>query len=407
MFDLVFDHQRPRVDYYVQRLRNALQVEEHEGLTLGHEIINPSSLVLSEAAVQQLPQLGVRTWVDEKGNTFNIRPSGSKGQVFEGSEVAVTADSLKNVLGEVDAVFQTLDQLISNKGDSKAATSGLTDVQETALIKDFICNMWTLWRSVRHQSCVATRLRRRLEGLQDGHKRYDRAVSTIRFLCRIRHSVFTFIEAATTISIFQSIERVAVPVPQASRRPKSDPTRRYSLDRVLTDRLGLTLHENGWPSHLRQDETRGHFRKIWKEKRHVHTEIQMLHAYVASVLVQGAWAAHPYIGCSRRCCMLCYCLIISYGGFQVRGTHETVMHRWAIPAVPLSVGEGVNGNKFQAAIQRVLELVKAVLQGILAQPYPLTNNPELLAQSSAALSTAKTILDREISEMEKSQLYMR
>ena len=71
------------------------------------------------------------------------------------------------------------------------------------------------------------------------------------------------------------------------------------------------------------------------------------------------------------------------------------------------MGEGVNGNKFQAAIQRVLELVKAVLQGILAQPYPFTNNQELLAQSSAALSTAKTILDREISEMEKSQLYMR
>ena len=407
MFDLVLEHQRPRVNYYIQKLRDVFQVRRPQRCALGNNA-SPGATILTEASVRQLPPAGLRTWVDDRGNTFKFHPSGSYGLELAGSEVAITADSLNNVVSEVDSIFQALDDLCgSYTQDPPTPARELTKQQETSLLKDLITTTWTLWRGVRHQSYIKTRLRQRFEPVQEGDKRYDRAVSTLKFLCRIRQSVFIFMEAAATIAAFRSIECVPILVPRVLRHPEPDPTRKSSLPQIITGHLGLTLNESSWARHFQQDSTKRNFRRFWKEKRHVHAEIQMLYAHATLALTQAeGWVPHAYIGCSRRCCMLCYCLILSYGGFQVRGSHETVMHRWAVPTIPLSAHGGVNESRFRAATERLLEIIKLVLQGLLDHPYPL-DEPQLLPQSSAALSTAKTILDREISKMEKSQLYMR
>ncbi|GAB1315563.1 hypothetical protein MFIFM68171_05773 [Madurella fahalii] len=404
MFDLVFRHQRPRVSYYSRRLRDALRAEKRDGLPPKCDRSNRSELVLSEDSVKKLPPVGIRKWVDDRGNKLKIRPSGVEAVESAASGVAVTADSLRNVVSEVDTVFHILNSLCS--------ASELKESQGSSLLKGLISATWTLWKSVRHRSHIKTRLRQQLEGLQDGNKRYNKVISALEFLCRIRQSVFTFIQAAATAVFWQSIEcvPVPVPVPKSPRHPEPDPTRRFCLSRIITDRLGLKLNDKGRTEYLRRGSTRANFRKIWKEKRHIHAEIQILHAYATSMIehgIGGGWVPHTYIGCIRRCYMLCYFFILSYGGLQVRGIHETVMHRWAVPAIPSSQYAGINASRFQAATERLLVIIKSILQELLAQPYPLVDSPQLLAQSSAALSTARNLLDREISKMEKSQLNTR
>jgi hypothetical protein len=96
-------------------------------------------------------------------------------------------------------------------------------------------------------------------------------------------------------------------------------------------------------------------------------------------------------------------LLRVHGAYHVRGTHETIMHRWEIPAVLLTEAYTA---EYQPILQDFLGLIRMLLQNLLDQPFPL-RHPRLLAQSSAALSTTETVLDREKAQMEKPQLNMR
>lgn len=111
----------------------------------------------------------------------------------------------------------------------------------------------------------------------------------------------------------------------------------------------------------------------------------------------------PYIGCSKLCCLLCWLLLRVHGGYHVRGTHETIMHRWEMPPILLS---DAHSSEYQPILQDFLCLKKIILQQLLDQSFPL-KHPKLLAQSSAALSTIETVLEREKAQMEKPQLNMR
>ena len=79
------------------------------------------------------------------------------------------------------------------------------------------------------------------------------------------------------------------------------------------------------------------------------------------------------------------------------------MHKWEIPTTPLG---NAKVAEFQSIKGDLLELILLILQDIFDQPFPL-RNLELLAQSSAALSTTQTVVDREKAKMEKSELTRR
>lgn len=79
------------------------------------------------------------------------------------------------------------------------------------------------------------------------------------------------------------------------------------------------------------------------------------------------------------------------------------MHKWEIPTSPL---ENAKIAEFQSIKGDLLEIVLFILQNIFDQPFPL-RNLELLAQSSAVLSTTQTVVDWEKAKMEKSELTRR
>lgn len=168
--------------------------------------------------------------------------------------------------------------------------------------------------------------------------------------------------------------------------------------------LGLELRGAGWIKHLQKNKTEENFNGLRAQKCHVHAEIQLLSHQKTSVSSQDEIGkVHPYIGCSKRCCLLCWLFIRTDASFQVRGSHETVMHRWEIPTRllldPSTTQLHLISNDF-------FYFIKTILQNLFNQSFPL-KPPELLAQSSAALSTTQTVLDREKAQMEKSELNTR
>lgn len=205
--------------------------------------------------------------------------------------------------------------------------------------------------------------------------------------------------------IFKSIECIPVPLqPAIPTRATPNPVRAQATPLEIVKSLGLYVRGVGWLHHLENKATKSSFHKLRGEKCHVHAEIQLLShqtQYFKSRQEKGC--VHPYIGCSKLCCLLCWLLLRVHDAYHVRGTHETIMHRWEIPAIFLTEAYTA---EHQPILQDFLGLIRTLLQNLLDQPFPL-RQPDLLAQSSAALSTTKTVLDREEAQMQKPQLNMR
>jgi hypothetical protein len=85
--------------------------------------------------------------------------------------------------------------------------------------------------------------------------------------------------------------------------------------------LELPLRGTGWINHLEKQTSKAAFTKLRGETCHVHAEIQMLlyqNSDAMSPDEQGsASSVHPYIGCSKRCCLLCWLFIRIHGAFHV------------------------------------------------------------------------------------------
>jgi hypothetical protein len=205
--------------------------------------------------------------------------------------------------------------------------------------------------------------------------------------------------------IFKSVECIPIPLqPAIPTKATSNPVRAQATPLEIAKSLELYVRGVGWLHHLEKIAIKNSFRKLRGEKCHVHAEIQLLsHQTQFFTSQHGDGCVHPYIGCSKLCCLLCWLLLRVHGAYQVRGTHETIMHRWEIPAVLLTE---VYTAEYLPILQDFFRFIRMLLQNLLDQPFPL-RHPGLLAQSSAALSTTETVLDREKAQMEKPQLNMR
>lgn len=131
-------------------------IQGREGLPPDN--VSLRKLGLFQISVQKLLLLGIRTWVNDRGNTFQIHPSSSDGFGFADSEVAVTGGSLRNVVNEVDTIFRALKSLYDlGIQDLLTPAPEITELQETSLLKELISTTRTLWRGLRYQSRLRTR----------------------------------------------------------------------------------------------------------------------------------------------------------------------------------------------------------------------------------------------------------
>ncbi|KAF1948947.1 hypothetical protein CC80DRAFT_485288 [Byssothecium circinans] len=392
LFTLVLYYQQPRITYYLKKLQNAF-TDSKVSKTPPHS----NKANLSENWLRELDSIKYHSWVDDNGNKFKI-PVGSSTRVDAESETAMTGGSWENINDEVGDIFDKVEKLSQfNLVDDAAAP--FTDSQ-ASLLKELMTITLSHWKSVRHRSAIKAKLQNRFRDAKQGHKRQKVVITALKFLCRVYLSVVTFIDAAEKTSMFQSIECVPIQVPpQQSQR---DPSRETPMEVLKSLRIEVT--GNGWADHLQQQRTKVDFYRFREQKRHMHAELQLLYNYDAfySPRDEGSYV-HPYIGCSKRCCLLCYCFILAHGGFKLRGTHETIMGKWELPTIFPSAESRA---EFQSASEHLFRIIIAILQNLFRKSFPPTSL-ELLAQSSAALSTARTVSDQELGQMEKSELNLR
>lgn len=393
MFDLVLKYQQPRISYYVEKLRHAFRFEK-PAKQLGLD----QRPVLSDVWLQRLPNARCRTWTDDSGNEFEFLAR-SPDELDNNSQVALSAQSLRNVEDKVGTILSMVDRLSTI--DVKMAN----DPRQEAILKELLPSLFAVWRSARFQASMKAQLHTRFQQSQHPQKRQSEGMMALKFLCRCYYTVVTFIQAAETMQIFQNVEWIPVSVPpKPSKVARSKAARLEGTPVEAAKILGLPLRGAGWIDHLDKQTAKTAFKKLRGETRHVHAEIQMLlyhNSFDMTLDEQGK--VHPYIGCSKRCCLFCWLFIRIHGAFHVRGSHETIVHRWEIPMASLTEPAT---SKFQLISEDLFNIVKIILQDMFDQSFPL-GYPKLLAQSSAALSTTQTILDREKAEMERSQLKMR
>ena len=392
MLDMILKYQRPRITYYLNKLRKALRFEEPTTCTTQDK--RPR---LSDEWLQRLPALHTRSWIDDNENEFQFSGA-SLGEAENISTAALSAQSLKNINDEVDSIFQLVDQ-VSSLGENE------DDHLSQEILKQLLPSLFSVWRSLRFQASIKARLHARFQDSQNSEKRQHEAVTALKFLCRVYYSVDVFIQAAQSMPIFKSVECIPIPLqPAIPTKATSNYVRAQATTLEIAKSLGLYVRGVGWLHHLENKAIKNSFRKLRGEKCHVHAEIQLLShqtQFFKSRHEDGC--VHPYIGCSKLCCLLCWLLLRVHGAYHVRGSHETIMHRWELPAVLLTEAYTA---EYQPILQDFLGFIRMLLQNLLDQPFPL-RHLRLLAQSSAALSTTETVLDREKVQMEKPQLNMR
>jgi len=354
---------------------------------------------LTASSLSRLPQVTTKKWKDTEGNDyrFSIHPASS---IDIKSDAADTCDSLLGINANVCALFDLIQRAC--RPDMIATSTAPYAASEKAILKELLETVQTLWKNVRLQSAIKTELRARLHGTSQALKREKMAITAMMFLCRIHNGASTFILAAESMPMFRNIEYIAVKVPQL----QSPKLRQQDTPLATAERLEIKVTRSDWLEHLKNRKTISDFVALKKQTQHTHAEIQALH-YYDSILAQTSKAhvVHPYIGCSKRCCLLCYWFIRSHGVYHTRGTHETVMHRWGVPVVS-SNNSAANYDKFESASRLLLATALAIIQHLVDREHSCRNK-ELQAQSSAGLSTVQTVCDRILGQTEKAAISIR
>lgn len=353
---------------------------------------------MSEESLRRVPGIRSRKWIDDHENEF-IFGLNKSSKADADSDAAASGDSWKNINTDVDVTFGRIEGVCHSDVASSAVATKFTTSQ-IPLLKELMVATFDGWKSVRHRSAIKTRLRSQFQTVKRGRRLQNTVITALTFLSRVYLGVSTFIDAAEKITKFQSIEFVKVRVPPPQLRHK--PSQGSPLE--VTKQLGIEVVGAGWINHLQKRKTKDLFHELRKHTRHIHAELQVLHHHDTFYALRNeSYDVHSYIGCSKRCCFLCYCFILAHGGFRIRGTHETIMPRWEVPGPFPDISLS---SEFQSATGKLLYIITSILRNSFQQCYS-TADGELLAQSSAAMSTAQTVLDRELEKMERPVLNAR
>lgn len=381
MFSLIIEYQRPRIMYYVDKLREALLSDQRSAKRSEH-----SPTELSQRHLASIRPFRDRQWTDHEGNIFEI-PTASACKSGPWSEAAITGDSLLNIEDDIGSVLVKIQEFCGFSLAPRFTPS------QISLMRSIMSASLRIWRSIRHESAIKAAIRNRLWDLRGAAKREKTFVIALKYLGRTCLAVETFVEAAERMPMFQAIRCEAIHPPR--KKTVALPVRQDPLQMLAS--LRVEVRDKEWIQYLQKDKAQRDFQDMRSRQRFLHAELQVLNHF-ASVLTAGdkSIRVHPYIGCSKLCCLLCFRLVLAHGKFKMRGTHLTVMYRWEVPS---AVGLQPAANRLY---KEILTELRATLGGSFRN-----RNSIALAQSSAAMSTAKTVSDQDIGQMEFIELNRR
>ncbi|KAF3000167.1 hypothetical protein E8E13_005952 [Curvularia kusanoi] len=213
-----------------------------------------------------------RIWTDHLGNVIRLR-SNTELALDVHSETANTGDSLTNIETTVDSVFKDIDKLCQS-GVSIEPAKSFTDPQ-IALLRKITTTTSLLWKGVRQESAVKSKLWSRLQDQPDAAKRLRSITSALKFLCRLHLATDTFVRAAEELPEFRSIEVILLDAYREQRSPGTKPQTALEVVRAL----GIKNKHRSWDSFFAEKKTEDKFQDMLKNKRFLHAELQLVDHY--------------------------------------------------------------------------------------------------------------------------------
>ncbi|KAJ5425112.1 hypothetical protein N7465_000182 [Penicillium sp. CMV-2018d] len=388
MFSLVADYQWPRITTYLESLKRVFRPNTDPGLAK-----STPKLSLLEERVLAIPSLQSREWEDDNEFLFTMpldysaranRPAPADESKNSKSNTTCTGETVHEIQGSVSKLFENIRRLCQ---------ADTTPEDGAIILKGVMNQMFDLWREPRARFTLKAALRRQFTG----QKQRD----TLLFLARVCYAAYIYVEIAKVSRSFRSIDLVSVPRSRNQGRHEiqswDKKTRLHKpgdehaniLDVIKT--LGLNFHPS-WKGYLAKNAARfTRLRKSKRDKRFHHAETQLLAHFEYSMSTDDKDQSHKYIGCSKRCCWLCYILVRAHEHFEVRGTHETLLYRWDVP-MHSPKGKGGSSTQLNLAMDRLLMQLKVSLESLLNSPQ--RKHRDLRAQSSHALSSTGAIWQR-------------
>jgi OTT_1508-like deaminase len=363
MFNLVANHQWPRITTYLESLKQHFRPHTDSG-SVTHM---PEASLLAEQ-VSMIPSLQTQKWEDDHGFWFSI-PLGPLQ-----TRRSVLSDELAGIKSNTNCTGETLCKIQESVSElfediCRLCRPGTTPEHEASLLKKVMSDMFDLWREPRSRFMLKAALRKQCIR--------QKGQDTLLFLARVCYAAYTFVEIAKVSRAFRSIEIVSVPHcgnqgrPRNQRRRKKEHTvgDEYKTLQDVIKSLDLTFHP-GWRDDLVQNAAGfTGLRRSKRKKEFHHAETQLLAYFEYSMSPDDQSQTRRYIGCSRRCCRLCHVLIRAHEHFDVRGTHETLLHRWNVPMSP-STGNGSSSMQLHLAMDRLLMELKVSLQTLFNDSPP-------------------------------------
>ncbi|KAF7182837.1 hypothetical protein CNMCM7691_002581 [Aspergillus felis] len=382
MHNLVFEHQKPRIMEYLKWLRCAFQRKDLPSSSSHNRGRRMEDLV----AAQRIARY--RTWSDNNGFIFHIpinwpsTPARGSDAVSIGISASEDANDLSNIIESI------------NKLSQADIAEGTRDDALKNLMKD----TFEQWKGIRTRSAIKAYLYRNFASETKKRKEAEKALI---FLAKVHYSVLTFIRAAELIPTFKSVK--CIPFLYARPKANHSPKAHGHHPMEFCEDLGIQVKKAGWSKMF--DENAPKLDDLLNEKRqklHFHAELQTLYYYDHVLSSKEQKRTHPYMGCSRRNCALCYLFLRAHGRFGSRGTHGSILHRWDVPE-PISDNNDSYpaDSSLQPGLERFIATLKFVLRELLERPCPVGNR-ELRAQSSKALSSAQFLVEKELMAMERS-----
>lgn len=359
VFDAIYVHLRPRVEYYSTLIRDSLE-------EASRRVSIPETLT-SRAVQESLRKATHRDWEDNNNLHFRLRLDATDEEPTSEKAVDCLSDQneeslVQETYREIRGLFGTIptyhDQLIP--------------------VRNLLRKLYRILRHPRQRPALKGLLR---QAARNNQRLFKQAWTSMLYLARIFYAAVTFVDLATRLDLgnikFQQIRAAA-----ACRTNSLD---KRSPIEVLAS-LGCPPPSKEWRDFFQSTGRVQEFIRMSSSKRKtVHGEVQLIlhfesleqsHERLTGTIL-------PYIGCSKKCCFFCDLFRVRHGYFQARGTHQTLFPLWGLP------------GKFPQYSLPTLRQFSGFLKHILRSVFAASSRPpshrDLLQQSSAALSTAKAV----------------
>ncbi|KAL8995984.1 MAG: hypothetical protein Q9169_004400 [Polycauliona sp. 2 TL-2023] len=262
MFDLVFQHQRPRITYYLARLRRELQRERPVASNKSRVLTG-----LTASSVRAQLPLKARKWTDNYGLEYSITLSAATN-VERVSNASITNGIFQEIDRDSSKLVAVIEELcIITRGNNRQI--------EDNTVKQLMLYTHSAWQGLKSRSTIKARLH---DHFGDNVKRTSNVMSILLCLAKIYRSVHTFVTAAERIGAFKGLRIV-----QVTHKPSLDSISQPQGIKTPLEaarHLHLTTQQPCWKNMLAMGSQRfGQMLGEKRRKRHIHAEAQILRYY--------------------------------------------------------------------------------------------------------------------------------